>query len=91
MRPHLLGIGMVLFGLVGILRVSDVFTHVQIYTGVLHGDGPDPDRPGHLKGAVVTLPELVIHTTLTIACLAITLVLWRRLRKLDVPSTPPSP
>ena len=51
-----------------------------IYFGYLHADYPDPKRPVHLKGVMVSTPEFLIKTILAVALLATAVWLWRFIR-----------
>lgn len=75
---------MVICALVGLVNV--VTYDVPVHFGLVYADYPDPDRPGHLKGAVVSTPELLIHALLVVALFGAAGWFWRCLRKLDAPS-----
>jgi len=55
--------------------------------GLLFADFPDPDRPGHLKGVIVSTPELLAKALLAVALLVAATWLWRQMRKPDGLST----
>jgi hypothetical protein len=48
--------------------------------GMLFVDYPDPDRPGRLKGEIVSKPELLLKTAIAMALLWLARRLWANLR-----------
>lgn len=57
--------------------------------GLLFVDMPDPKRPGHLKGLVISVPDLLFHGLLAAACLVVAMALWRRQVRSAIPTSPP--
>jgi len=72
---------MVLSGLAGlIMAVAIVFIWAPISFGILFVDYPDPGRPGHLKGEIVSKPELLAKTAVTVGFFWLAKRLWMNLR-----------
>jgi hypothetical protein len=54
---------------------------IPTYNHTLFGDYPDPDRPGHLKGVSVQLPELQLKiAAATVLGLLAATIWFRRMR-----------
>jgi hypothetical protein len=56
---------------------------VPIYFGLVHGDYPDPTRPGHLKGATVSSGILGLHVGILATCFCVSLWSLKKLREFD--------
>ena len=54
---------------------------LPIYCHSLFIDYPDPERPGHLKGVIVRLPELLLTTSIPIALALLAILLQKRLKQ----------
>ncbi len=86
MRRVLQGLTMVVLALVGLgLGFYAATVEAPIHFEFLHVDYADPDQPGHLKGMLVSLPELLLHTSIAVGSLAVAFWLWRCLKKSDPP------
>jgi hypothetical protein len=77
---------MVICALVGLgLAFVIVTQDALVHFGFVFIDYPDPNRPGHLKGVLVSGPELLVKTLLAAALLGAAAWLWRGLRRSDAP------
>ncbi|HEY3780483.1 MAG TPA: hypothetical protein VGL56_05325 [Fimbriimonadaceae bacterium] len=82
MGRYLLGLLMIVCGLIGLNQAYELVTYDALLCfHFLFVDYPDPERPGHLKGVIVSTPEILLKTLVTAAFLGATVWIYRRLRK----------
>ena len=84
MRHHVYGIAMIVFCLIaGFLLFEIVTVDFLVYIGALHGDFPDPNRPGHLKGIMVSTPEILLKVLIVAVCVVLASRCYRCMRVQD--------
>jgi hypothetical protein len=72
----------VVCGVIGLyMALTVVFLWAPISFGWVFVDYPDPDRPGHLKCAFVSKPELLLKTSFALGLLWVAARLFKSLRQ----------
>ncbi|RYG47762.1 hypothetical protein EON79_06445 [bacterium] len=82
-RSLILGLSMLPFALIGLgLTLQILVCDLPIYLGTVLAHGPDPGRPGHTRGIVVTSTELFTRCLTGSGALIVAGWLFVALRKL---------